>query len=70
MADVIKNDEGQLMLLTVFLIIIGVVSFTSILNSMIFSSNLQSADLLRKPRLSKPRTMPIPPYPILPIRHR
>ncbi len=45
MADVIKNEEGQLMLLTVFLIIIGVVSFTSILNSMIFSSNLQSSGL-------------------------
>ena len=45
MADVIKSEEGQLMLLTVFLIIIGVVSFTYILNSMIFSSNLQSAGL-------------------------
>lgn len=45
MADVIKNEEGQLMLLTVFLIIIGVVGFTSILNSMIFSSNLQSTGL-------------------------
>lgn len=45
MADVIKNEEGQLMLLTVFLIIIGVVSFTSILNSMIYSSNLQSSGL-------------------------
>lgn len=45
MADVIKNEEGQLMLLTVFMILIGVVTYTGILNSMIFSSNLQSTGL-------------------------
>ena len=45
MADVIRDEKGQLMLLTVFMIIIEVVSFTSILNSMIFSANLQSTGL-------------------------
>jgi len=45
MADVIKNDEGQLMLLTVFMILIGIVGYTAILNSMIFSANLQSTGL-------------------------
>jgi hypothetical protein len=45
MADVIKNEDGQLMLLTVFMILIGVVGYTAILNSMIFSANLQSAGL-------------------------
>lgn len=45
MADVIRDEKGQLMLLTVFMIIIEVVSFTAILNSMIFSANLQSTGL-------------------------
>ncbi|MBU3968305.1 MAG: hypothetical protein KKG76_13215 [Euryarchaeota archaeon] len=45
MADVIRDEKGQLMLLTVFMIIIEVVSFTTILNSMIFSANLQSTGL-------------------------
>ncbi len=45
MADVIRNEDGQLMLLTVFMILIGVVGYTAILNSMIFSANLQSTGL-------------------------
>ncbi len=40
-----RNEEGQLMLLTVFMILIGVVSYIGILNSMIFSVNLQSTGL-------------------------
>jgi len=40
MEDVIKNDKGQIMLLTVFLIIIEVVSFTAILNNMILTANI------------------------------
>ncbi|MCX9010351.1 MAG: hypothetical protein OIN66_04430 [Candidatus Methanoperedens sp.] len=45
MANVISNDDGQLMLLTVFLIAIGVVSFTALLNSMVFSANMPSTGL-------------------------
>ncbi len=45
MADVTGNEEGQLMLLTVFMILIGVVGYTAILNNMIFSANLQSTGL-------------------------
>ncbi|MCZ7356278.1 MAG: hypothetical protein O8C66_11165 [Candidatus Methanoperedens sp.] len=45
MADVISNEEGQLMLLTVFLIVIGVVGYTSLLNNMIFTANMPSTGL-------------------------
>ncbi len=45
MADVTGNEDGQLMLLTVFMILIGVVGYTAILNNMIFSANLQSTGL-------------------------
>ncbi|VVB87813.1 Uncharacterised protein [uncultured archaeon] len=45
MADVISNDDGQLMLLTVFLIAVGVVSFTTLLNNMVFSANMPSTGL-------------------------
>lgn len=45
MADVISNEDGQLMLLTVFLIVIGLVSFTMLLNNMVFSANTPSTGL-------------------------
>ncbi|MCX9083883.1 MAG: hypothetical protein OIN87_03675 [Candidatus Methanoperedens sp.] len=45
MADVINNDKGQIMLLTVFLIIIEVVSFTAILNNMILTTNMPTTGL-------------------------
>jgi len=45
MEDVIKNDGGQIMLLTVFLIIIEVVSFTAILNNMILTANMPTTGL-------------------------
>jgi hypothetical protein len=45
MENVIKDDKGQIMLLTVFLIIIEVVSFTAILNSMILTANMPTTGL-------------------------
>lgn len=45
MEDVIKNEKGQIMLLTVFLIIIEVVSFTAILNNMILTANMPTTGL-------------------------
>lgn len=45
MEDVIKDEKGQIMLLTVFLIIIQVVSFTAILNSLILTSNMPTTGL-------------------------
>jgi len=45
MANLISNKDGQLMLLTAFLIIIGVVIYTSIFNAMVFSSNTPSTGL-------------------------
>lgn len=45
MANIISNKDGQLMLLTAFLIIIGVVFYTTILNSMVFSANMPSTGL-------------------------
>lgn len=40
MADVIKNQDAQVMLLTVFMIVVGVVTYTTVLNNMILSSNV------------------------------
>ena len=45
MANIISNKDGQLMLLTAFLIIVGVVFYTTILNSMVFSANMPSTGL-------------------------
>lgn len=45
MANLITNKDGQLMLLTAFLIIVGVVFYTTILNSMVFSANMPSTGL-------------------------
>lgn len=45
MEDVIKDEKGQIMLMTVFLIIIQVVSFTAILNSLILTSNMPTTGL-------------------------
>jgi len=45
MANIISNRNGQLMLLTAFLILIGVVFYTTILNAMVFSANMPSTGL-------------------------
>jgi stage V sporulation protein SpoVS len=45
MADITKNEHGQLMLLTVFLIVIELVTFVTILNNMIFSSNIPTTGI-------------------------
>lgn len=45
MASLIKDRNGQIMLLTALLIIIGVIGYTTILNAMVFSANTPSTGL-------------------------
>lgn len=45
MANLKTDQKGQIMLLTALLIIIGVISYTTILNSMVFSANTPSTGL-------------------------
>src|SRR3990170_1992964 len=45
MADVIRNEDGQLMLLAGFIIVLGAIVYTTVLNNMIFSANMESSGL-------------------------
>jgi len=42
MADVISNEDGQMMLLTGLLVVIGVVIYTALLNDIILTANMPS----------------------------
>jgi hypothetical protein len=45
MADVISNEDGQMMLLTGLLVVIGVVVYTTLLNNIILTANMPSTGL-------------------------
>jgi hypothetical protein len=45
MASLITDKKGQIMLLTALLIIIGVIAYTTILNSMVYNANMPSTGL-------------------------